>query len=105
MRLRRPFWRRRGTPLNCGEVARVLQAYIDGELEAGADLVADHLEDCRRCGLEEALYTDIKVSLATRGGEVDPDALERLRSFGRELAAGARREDPGPGSGPDRRGD
>ena len=38
----------------------------DGELDDGADLVAAHLEECRRCGLEESIYSDIKASLARR---------------------------------------
>lgn len=88
MRLRHLFRRRSEGPMSCGDVAKVLQSYLDGELGDDTSRVADHLEDCRRCGLEEAVYTDIKISLATRGGDVDADALERLRSFGRDLASG-----------------
>lgn len=86
MRLRRAWWRRHDAPLNCREVARALQAYLDGELDDGSELVAAHLEDCRRCGLEESVYTDIKASLARGHADVDPDAIARLRRFGRDLA-------------------
>ncbi|MGW0734812.1 zf-HC2 domain-containing protein [Streptomyces sp. NPDC002851] len=38
-------------------VTKVLQAYLDGETdELTARRVADHVEDCRRCGLEATVY-------------------------------------------------
>jgi anti-sigma factor RsiW len=95
MRLRRAWWRRPETPLSCREVGRALQAYLDGELDDGADLVAAHLEECRRCGLEESIYSDIKASLARRPAEVDPAAIARLRRFGTDLA-----KDPPGGADP-----
>ncbi|MEQ8716087.1 MAG: zf-HC2 domain-containing protein [Acidimicrobiales bacterium] len=87
MRLRRAWWRRPDTPLSCREVGRALQAYLDGELDDDSDLVAAHLEDCLRCGLEESVYTEIKASLARGPAETDPEAIARLRRFGTELAA------------------
>lgn len=69
-------------------VARVLQSYVDGETdEVTARRVAAHLEDCRRCGLEAALYREIKNSLARREAP-DQDAVARLRAFGESLARG-----------------
>lgn len=44
-----------------------------------------HLEDCRRCGMEAAAYTEIKASLARRGEALPDDAVARLRSFGERL--------------------
>lgn len=69
--------------------------YLDGELDAGAELIAAHLEECRRCGLEESVYADIKASLARQPAEVDPAAIERLRRFSTDLA-----NDPPAGAEP-----
>lgn len=89
MTMKQPWWRRmRGSrdEASCHEVARVLQSYLDGNVdELTARRVARHLEICRRCGLEAETYTRIKESLARRGG-VDPEAVERLRAFGARLA-------------------
>lgn len=90
MRLRRTFWKRRNTPANCREVGRVLQTYLDGELhDADAELVASHLDECRDCGLESAAYDRIKAALAQPMPEgADPEAIDRLRQFGRSLLDG-----------------
>lgn len=83
-------WRRR-TRANravttCLEVGRVLQRYLDGEVD---DLtvrqVARHLEACRRCGLEASTYADIKAALAGRSRALPEDAVDRLRRFGTQL--------------------
>lgn len=71
--------------LNCVQVGRVLQSYLDGETdEVTARRVAAHLEDCRRCGLEASVYREIHHALARR---VEPDtrAVARLRAFGESL--------------------
>jgi anti-sigma factor RsiW len=96
----------------CRQAGRLLQSYLDGELdEVTARRVAGHLEDCRRCGLEAATYTAIKSALARRG-TVPPGAAERLRVFGEDLltapetTGGPRRgeaqtlREAGPGRGP-----
>ena len=83
-------WRHRrsgGAEATCAEVARVLQSYLDGQVdEMTARRVARHLEACRRCGLEAQTYEAIKQALARRRTDVDSDALERLRTFGERLA-------------------
>jgi len=85
---RMPWWRRvRGNRevASCMEVGRVLQAYLDGHVdELTARRVGRHLEMCRRCGLEAETYTQIKTALARRG-DVDPEAVARLRAFGQSL--------------------
>lgn len=84
-RLRRANRRSR---MSCAEVAEVLQAYLDGEL--GADtvpLVEDHLESCRRCGLDASVYADVKHALANRVAP-RPESVERLRAFGKRIAHG-----------------
>ncbi|MGK5448618.1 anti-sigma factor family protein [Streptomyces radiopugnans] len=71
--------------MNCLQVARVLQAYLDGETdEITARRVAAHLEDCRRCGLEASVYREIKSALA-RHEQPDAGAVHRLRVFGEAL--------------------
>lgn len=76
-------------PLSCDEVARVLQQVLDAEApEALAERVHEHLEDCRRCGLEAEVYQRIHTSLAERTPALPVDAVERLRAFGEQLARG-----------------
>ncbi|KUO14324.1 hypothetical protein AQJ91_47525 [Streptomyces dysideae] len=71
--------------MTCMQVARVLQACLDGEAdEVTARRVASHVEDCRRCGLETAVYREIKDSLA-RQEVPDEIVLVRLRDFGSAL--------------------
>lgn len=73
-------------PATCRQVVAFLQAFLDGETDdITAYIVAEHLEDCRRCGLEATTYTQIKDSLAGRGA-VTSEAVQRLRAFGQRLA-------------------
>jgi hypothetical protein len=75
-------------PARCPEVARVLQRYLDGEVDARTlRLVSAHLEDCRRCGLEVETYTALKQALR-RAGAVPAEPIERLRTFADQLAVG-----------------
>lgn len=75
--------------MTCRQVGERLQAYVDGEID---DLtirrIAHHLDDCRRCGMELGVYTEIKATLSRQSQGVDLDALERLRAFGHGLASG-----------------
>lgn len=85
--------------LDCLEVARVLQSYLDGETdEITARRVAAHLEDCRRCGLEVELYREIKRAI-TRRAALDSEAVARLRAFGEALLRGTDPEDDGGTTG------
>lgn len=75
--------------MRCMATVRVLQTYLDGELdEAAARRVAEHLEDCRRCGLEAEVYQEIKTALGERHKALDRQAIERLRQFAEQLARG-----------------
>ncbi len=81
-------------PARCPEVARVLQRYLDGEVDARTRrLVSAHLEDCRRCGLEFETYTALKQALRRAGG-VPAEPIERLRTFAGQLAAGSAPDRP-----------
>jgi anti-sigma factor RsiW len=76
-------------PLSCREVGKVLQHYLDGHVDdLTADKVAQHLEDCRRCGLELTVYQEIKASLATQSPVLSDPAVLRLRRFGEQLLGG-----------------
>jgi predicted anti-sigma-YlaC factor YlaD len=91
-------WRRHALvdrPLTCGEVGKLLQRYLDGETDEHATAkVAEHLEDCRRCGLEAGIYREIKASLARQATVLPETTLTRLRRFGAQLAT------EGPPDGP-----
>jgi anti-sigma factor (TIGR02949 family) len=90
-------WWRRGSrrdtqpadrPMECHEVAEVLQTYLDGYVdEHSARRIEQHLEHCRRCGIEVEAYERIKATLARRS-ELPSDAVDRLREFGERLARG-----------------
>lgn len=75
-------------PLSCREVGKLLQRYLDGETDDEVTLrVGEHLEDCRRCGLEADVYTEIKASLARQAPTLPDTALRRLRRFGEQLTS------------------
>ena len=74
----------------CLRVTRVLQSYLDGEVDAVTSArVAKHLEQCRRCGLKASTYRAIKAAITQAGPDVAPvdaEAIERLRRFAGDLA-------------------
>lgn len=71
----------------CFRTSRVLQRYLDGEADdLTAERVAEHLDQCRRCGLQARTYQAIKQSLHSGSRDVDDLALRRLRAFHRSLA-------------------
>jgi anti-sigma factor RsiW len=75
----------------CRRSARVLQSFLDDELDAPTTAkVAEHLEECRRCGLEASAYTAIKAVIAAgdhaHTHRLDPEAVARLDEFARTLA-------------------
>lgn len=73
--------------IRCLRTGRALQRYLDGETdEATARRVAEHLESCRRCGLQARTYQAISRSLHSGAGEANDLSLRRLRAFTRSLA-------------------
>lgn len=71
---------------SCRQVGRLLQSYLDGEVDdLTARRVARHLDLCRRCGLEASAYAEIKKALARRGNPVPRDAHERLQQIAEQL--------------------
>jgi len=84
----RSWFRRPLKEASCREVGQVLQAYLDGDVEADfAAKIEAHLDKCRDCGLERETYQQIKDSLARQAPSVDSAAIDRLREFGRKLTA------------------
>lgn len=80
--------------LSCGAVVERVQLYLDGVADdMTSQQVAEHLDRCRRCGLEADLYLQIKATLS--GDRAVPaDAVERLRRFGERLAQGGPPDSP-----------
>lgn len=82
-----PRWMRR--PPDCRQVARVLQAYLDGELPEDAhEVVSAHLRHCERCGIDARVHRDVKRSLQGLATRPDPRAIARLRAYAAELQQG-----------------
>jgi len=81
---------RPGDTMSCPEVGRLLQSFLDDELsdEAEIESLAQHLEECKRCGLEADTYQKIKDALASRQAPVPQESVDRLREFGERLAEG-----------------
>jgi anti-sigma factor RsiW len=75
------------TMVRCLRTVRILQSYLDGETnESTAHRVAEHLQECHRCGWQAATYRAIKRAVRARAGDVDELALRRLHAFHRALA-------------------
>lgn len=82
--------KRRLPSRRCLHVRRVVQTYLDGELdEKTASVVAEHLDECRRCGIEADAYRAIAAAITRSAAKADPAAVDRLRQLGAELARGA----------------
>lgn len=70
------------SPPDCREIARVLQAHLDGELPAHeVEAVAAHLGECPPCDLEAEAYREIKSALRRTAGSLPPDMVDRLRRY------------------------
>ena len=68
--------------VSCIQVARILQRYLDDQLdERAASQVAAHLDECRRCGLDAESYREVKMALAHSSRPPSPERVERLTSF------------------------
>ena len=73
-------------PLSCRQLGKILQSFLDSELdEISTDKVAEHLEDCRRCGMAADEYLEIKASLGRDAPVSLEESLGRLVEFARRL--------------------
>lgn len=83
-------WLRRDRELDCRDVARIIHAYLDGELDdAPAAQVHRHLELCRDCGVEEETLLAVKAAVARRRRPTDERVRARLVTFARDLVEDA----------------
>ncbi|MCH7788454.1 MAG: zf-HC2 domain-containing protein [Acidobacteria bacterium] len=72
-------------PHTCRQVGRVIQSYLDDELdEQRRAAVESHLENCRNCGLDAETFNRLRASLL-RVQPMDDAVLNRLRDFGESL--------------------
>ena len=80
--------------IECMRVGRLLQSYLDGELddEQGAAMVARHLEACRRCGLAADSIEELKTRTARLRRDPDPEQVQRIERVIDELTE----RSPGP---------
>lgn len=96
MKMPQPWWRAMigtGDVASCRHVVRVLQAYLDGQVDdVTARRVARHLEICQRCGLESVTYTEIKRALSRKAEPLPVESVNRLREFAARLKTGRRFE-------------
>ena len=75
-------------PAECRHVGRLIQAYLDGEVDVpAAEEVAAHLDECLDCGLEAETFRQLKAAVR-RQGLPDPESQIRLREFAERLASG-----------------
>ena len=73
--------------INCREVGRRLQSYLDGELDGDRmEKIKAHLDDCVHCGLELDVFAAIKTDLSMLAVPAESDALKRLREFSTRVA-------------------
>lgn len=87
VRVKRPFWQSDDKPISCRQLAPVLQAYLDGQVDdTDIELIKEHLDACRDCGLEAETYEQLKTALSRHKPAVPSDTLERLRAFSHTLA-------------------
>jgi hypothetical protein len=90
-----PVWRMGTRPglLECWQVRRTLQAFLDGEVaSAHAEWVAAHLESCVRCGIEAATVERVIAALRALRPDLDLVAYTRLTDVVETLVS----ENPGP---------
>jgi hypothetical protein len=78
-----------GAMSRCPRSSQMLQCHLDGELDNPIAVlqVSEHLEGCRRCGLQAAVYRAIKQVLRSQGRDIDELALRRLYMFTRSLSS------------------
>lgn len=76
------LFRRDRETLRCRKVRRLVNAFLDDEIDpALARRVAAHLDVCEDCGLEAETYRAVKRALTDVREELDPHVLERLERF------------------------
>ena len=71
---------------DCQHVARVLQAYLDGEVGPDdAERVAAHLAVCQHCDIERDTIDAVRAAIRRQRPDLDLEQLTRLERFVHEL--------------------
>lgn len=84
--------------MTCAEVARLISAYLDGELDpVAATAIADHLALCRDCPPEAAALAELRSALRSLEAP-PPAAVQRLRAWVTTMTATDREAATEPGS-------
>jgi hypothetical protein len=87
------LWSRLSYTVRCSPLARsrcrwaswLLQQHLSGRLDAeGAEILRQHLDECRHCGLEDEIYTRIIDSLSGQG-HAPNGSVRRLEEFAERL--------------------
>ena len=100
MKIRRSRGSHAEAMATCREVGRVLQSYLDGQVdELTARRVSAHLDACRRCGMEAYVYEELKQALARHAPRIDAAIVERVQAFGRDLVDSPSSDTADPASG------
>lgn len=74
-------------PLNCRQVGKIIQHYLDDRLDPSRRALMDaHLDDCRRCGMEVDAYRTLCAELGHRRTVLPAATVQRLRDFGIRIA-------------------
>lgn len=82
--------------MNCVNSKKFIDAYMDGELEAGMMLdIENHLESCGACNSLLRLKRDMKSALST-GGKIQAPEHLRIQINSMRGGATSRRRWPGP---------
>jgi len=73
--------------MSCRKALKLMQSYLDGEVEEKLALkVAKHLNACKDCDEESLVYKKIKASLANRPPHVSQDIIDSLTDFTQNLS-------------------
>lgn len=66
-------------PLDCWQVRRTLQSFLDGEVTPEeAERVAAHLQDCSRCDVEAEVLTRVIEAVQRLRPDLDVAVYTRL---------------------------
>ncbi|MFU8840617.1 MAG: anti-sigma factor family protein [Nitriliruptoraceae bacterium] len=78
----------RDARLGCRQVRRMLQSFLDGEVDPlEGELVAAHLESCSRCQVEAEIQQLVIAALRRLRPDLDLAAYTRLVEAAERLAA------------------
>jgi hypothetical protein len=78
---------RPGEDLTCAEFARLVQRFVDDEIDDGAvvEAMVAHVDVCAPCDWERETLSTIKATLAARRVDPPADSVDRLRAYGTAL--------------------